>query len=55
MNPQTVCCVLHSVFQCCGCVRAEPIGAGGNDVHFIWRGDLEGAWLESQVHTDYPD
>ena len=42
-------------FQCCGCVRAEPIGAGGNAVHFIWRGDLEGAWLKSQVHTDYPD
>ena len=42
-------------FHWCGCVRAEPISAGGNAVHFIWRGDLEGAWLKSQVHTDYPD
>ena len=41
--------------QCCGYVRAEPVGEGGNAVHLIRRGDLEGVWLKSQVHTDYPD
>ena len=41
-------------FQWCVCARAEPIGTGGsNAVHFIWRGDLEGPSLKSQVHTDY--